>query len=53
VSFDANTRYVIGDQAVSYAKFREAASKGDTRLYVSYRLDDRTLTRLRLAAPGN
>jgi hypothetical protein len=53
VSFDANTRYVIGDQAVSYAKFREAAAKGDIRLYVSYRLADKTLTRLRLAAPGN
>ena len=53
VSFDANTRYVIGDQSVSYAKFREAASKGDIRLYVSYRLADKTLTRLRLATPGN
>lgn len=53
VSFDANTRYVIGDEQVSYAKFREAAAKGDIRLYVSYRLSDRTLTRLRLAAAGN
>ena len=53
VSFDENTRYVIGDEQVSYAKFREAASKGDIRLYVSYRLSDQTLTRLRLAAAGN
>jgi hypothetical protein len=53
VSFDANTRYVIGDEQVTYAKFREAAAKGDIRLYVSYRLSDRTLTRLRLAAAGN
>ena len=53
VSFDSNTRYVIGDEQVSYAKFREAAAKGDIRLYVSYRLSDRTLTRLRLAAAGN
>jgi hypothetical protein len=53
VSFDSNTRFVIGDQQVSYAKFREAAAKGDIRLYVSYRLSDRTLTRLRLAAAGN
>jgi len=53
VSFDESTRYVIGDEQVSYAKFREAASKGDIRLYVSYRLSDRTLTRLRLAAAGN
>ena len=51
VSFDSNTRFLIGDQAVSYAKFREAA-KGDIRLYVSYRLSDRTLTRLRISAPG-
>jgi len=53
VSFDVNTRFVIGDEQVTYAKFREAAAKGDIRLYVSYRLSDRTLTRLRLAAPGN
>jgi hypothetical protein len=53
VSFDSNTRFVIGDEQVSYAKFREAAAKGDIRLYVSYRLSDRTLTRLRLAAAGN
>ncbi len=52
VSFDENTRYVIGDEQVTYEKFREAASKGDIRLYVSYRLSDRTLTRLRLAATG-
>lgn len=53
VSFDENTRYVIGDEQVTYAKFREAASKGDIRLYVSYRLSDRTLTRLRMPATGN
>lgn len=53
VSFDSNTRYVIGDEQVTYAKFREAAAKGDIRMYVSYRLSDRTLTRLRLAAAGN
>ena len=53
VSFDSNTRYVIGDEQVTYTKFREAAAKGDIRLYVSYRLADRTLTRLRLAAAGN
>jgi hypothetical protein len=53
VSFDSNTRFVIGDEQVSYAKFREAAAAGDIRLYVSYRLSDRTLTRLRLAAGGN
>ena len=50
VSFDANTRYFIGKESVTYATLREAAGKGNIRLYVSYRLDDRTLTRLRLAA---
>lgn len=53
VSFDSNTRFLIGDKPVTYAKFREAASKGDIRLYVSYRLSDKTLTRLRLPAPAN
>jgi hypothetical protein len=53
VSFDANTRYFISDEPVTYAKLREAAGKGDIRLQVSYRLHDRTLTRLRLAAAGN
>jgi len=53
VSFDSKTRFLVGDEAVTYARFREAAAKGDIRLYVSYRLSDRTLTRLRLAAPGN
>src|SRR5688572_5773808 len=50
VSFDANARDVIGDEQVSCAKFRGAAAKGEIRLYVSYRLSDRTLARLRLAA---
>jgi hypothetical protein len=52
VSFDSNTLYLIGDEQVTYAKFREAASKGDIRLYISYRLTDRTLTRLRIPAAG-
>jgi hypothetical protein len=52
VSFDSNTLYLIGDEPVTYAKFREAASKGDLRLHISYRLTDRTLTRLRLPAAG-
>jgi hypothetical protein len=53
VSFDANTQYFIGKEPVTYATLREAAGKGNIRLHVSYRLDDRTLTRLRLAAAGN
>jgi hypothetical protein len=47
--FDSNTRFYIGKDAVSYAKFREAA-RGDLRLHVSYRLSDNTLTRLRIPA---
>lgn len=53
LNFDENTRYFIGKEQVPYAKLLEAASKGDIRLYVSYRLGTRTLTRLRLAATGN
>lgn len=48
--FDARTRYYIGKELVPYARLREAAAKGETRLYVFYRPGDRTLTRLRLAA---
>lgn len=51
--FDRNTRYYIGKNPVPYAKFREAASKGDLFLQISYRLDDKTLTRLRIPAAGN
>ena len=48
VRFDAGTRFLIGDEEVPYAKFREVAAGGDIRLDVSYRLPDLTLTRLRL-----
>jgi hypothetical protein len=47
--FDSNTRFLIGKDAVPYAKFREAA-RGDMLLYVSYRFSDKTLTRLRIPA---
>lgn len=50
LKFDRNTKFFIGDYAVSYSKFREAASRGDLRLMISYRLSDNTLTRLRLPA---
>jgi hypothetical protein len=53
LEFDASTRYFIGSQAVTYAQFREAASKRPAGLLVSYRLGTRTLTRLRLSAAGN
>jgi hypothetical protein len=48
--FDRNTRFFIGKNAVPYEKFREAASKGDLRLLISYRYSDNTLTRLRIPA---
>jgi hypothetical protein len=52
--FDRNTQYFIGKDAVPYAKFRDAAAKrGDVRLLVSYRLSDKTLTRLRMPAAVN
>ncbi len=52
LSFDGNTRYYIGKEAVTYARLREAAAKGDVRLYLFYKPTTRTLTRLRLAASG-
>ena len=52
LSFDADTRYFIGEEAVPYARLHEAARRGSLRLYVSYRIDNRTLTRLRLVATG-
>ena len=51
--FDGNTRYYIGKDPVPYAKFREAASKGDLYLLVVYRYSDNTLTRLRIPATVN
>lgn len=50
LQFDRDTRFYVGKDAVPYAKFRQAASKGDLRLMISYRLSDKTLTRLRLPA---
>lgn len=50
--FDSSTRYYIGEQVVPYAKFREAAAKGDLRLDIVYRYSDKTLTRLRIPAVG-
>jgi hypothetical protein len=52
LSFARDTRYFIGDQSVPYARLLEAAGKGNLRLYVSYRRDNRALTRLRLVAAG-
>ncbi|MGE0030218.1 MAG: hypothetical protein AB7T20_03775 [Steroidobacteraceae bacterium] len=53
LKFDARTRYYIGKELVPYARLREAAGKDTVRLYVFYRPDTRTLTRLRLVAVGN
>jgi formylglycine-generating enzyme required for sulfatase activity len=48
--FDGATRFYIGKTPVPYAKFREAASKGDLQLLVVYRYSDNVLTRLRIPA---
>lgn len=50
LGFDANTRYFIGKEAVSYVRLREAASKGRQNIYVFYRPDTKALTRVRLEA---
>ena len=48
--FDARTRYFVGMQQVTYAKFREATAKADLRLDVFYEPKSRALTRLRVPA---
>lgn len=53
LAFDARTRYYIGRELVPYARLREAAAAGSVRLYVFYRPETRTLTRLRLVAGAN
>jgi hypothetical protein len=53
LTFNQNTRYFIGQQAVSYARLRAAIGKGSTRLDLFYRPDNRVLTRVRLAASAD
>jgi hypothetical protein len=53
LEFDSQTKFFVGEEAVSYAELRKAASKGDRGLLVSYRLGTRKLTGLRLSAAGN
>ena len=53
LTFDANTRYFIGKQPVTYARLRAAAAKGDLRLDVFYRPDTHVLTRVRLVASAD
>lgn len=53
LSFNENTRYFIGKEAVSYARLREAAGKGKQNIYVFYRRDSKALTRVRLDAGAN
>jgi hypothetical protein len=48
--FDTGTVYLLGKEQVNYARFREAAAKGDIRLDVFYEPQSLVLTRLRLAA---
>ena len=53
LTFDSNTRYFIGKQAVPYARLRAAAARGDLRLDIFYRTDTHVLTRVRLAASAD
>ena len=46
---DGKTRFFIGKDQVAYARFREAAAKGDLRLDLYYEPKSRTLNRVRLA----
>ena len=50
LKFGAQTRYYIGDEPVSYARLRSAASKSPVMLYVFYQTGTDTLTRLQLDA---
>jgi len=50
LKFDQNTRYFIGQELVPYARLREVAARGNQRIYVFYRPDTRTLSRLSLEA---
>ena len=53
LKFGEATRYYVGDEAVSYTRFRQLAAQGDGRLYVYFQPETRVLTRLRLrAAPS-
>jgi hypothetical protein len=53
LQFGKNTRYYVGEEAVSYSRFRQLAAAGDGRLYVYFQPETRVLTRLRLrAAPS-
>ncbi|MEX1993366.1 MAG: hypothetical protein WD929_01795 [Steroidobacteraceae bacterium] len=53
LQFDRSTRYFIGKEAVSYARFRESASQTPRGLYVCYHPATRNITRLRMTATGN
>ena len=53
LNFDAGTRYFIGNEAVTYARLREAAAHGPVGIDVFYHPTTRNLTRLRLVATGN
>ena len=48
VKFEPSTRYYIGNEPVSYARFRQLATQGNTRLYVYYKPGTQALTRLRI-----
>ncbi len=50
LTFGKGTRYYVGDEAVSYNRFRQLAALADGRMYVYFTPETRVLTRLRLSA---
>lgn len=50
LTFGRNTRYYVGNEAVSYSRFRQLAAAGDERVYVHFSPETRVLTRLRLSS---
>jgi len=50
LTFGRETRYFVGDESVSYNRFRQLAAQGDGRMYVYFTPETRVLTRLRLSS---
>lgn len=50
LTFGSATRYYVGNEAVSYNRFRQLAAQGDGRMYVYFTPETRVLTRLRLSS---
>jgi hypothetical protein len=50
LTFGKDTRYYVGNEAVSYNRFRQLAALADGRMYVYFTPETRVLTRLRLSS---